>query len=222
MQYLPFLNIELLLIGFGIGLLGVLPVGPINIMCISRSLHKGLAAGLATGVGGLAADILFASAALFGVQAIVSFITTYHMILQTLGGTVLILIGAMLMRSKAEFRDEDSRPASGVVRMGVGAFLITITNPAPLFYFASAFSGLGGALSGSNGLTNAFNLLAGVLLGAGSWWVLLASGVSYFRDNFSLKWMSRINLFSGGLLVMFGAIILADYALGLDIIKRFV
>ncbi len=211
---------ELFFIGIGIGLLGVLPVGPVNIMCINRSLHTGLAAGLATGIGGLLADVLFASAAIFSVQAILAFITTYKMLLQTIGGTILIFIGLHIARSRTQFHEDRSNASVSTFSMGLSAFLVTLTNPAPLFYFASAFSGLGVALSGANSLPNAITLLLGVAAGAGGWWCAISILVSRFRDRFSLQWMSRINLVSGGFLILFGAVIIADYALGLELLKK--
>ncbi len=214
------MNFDLFFIGFGIGLLGVLPVGPVNVMCINRSLHLGLIAGIATGIGGLMADMMFESAALFGIQAIVSFIFTYKMILQTIGGTVLIAIGVHLMRTKAQFKDTDSGKAYSIPRMIIGTFLVTFANPAPLFYFASAFSPLGGALNGANGLFNALAVLAGVACGAGAWWLFLSVVVSSLRDKFTLKWISTINIISGGILVLFGSVIIADYAFKLDLLAK--
>ena len=51
-----------------IGLAASIPLGPLGIMCIQRTLDKGRWAGFAVGVGSSLGDVIYASIALFSVS----------------------------------------------------------------------------------------------------------------------------------------------------------
>ena len=63
------INLHLILTGFGLGLLISAPVGPVNILCIQRTLAKGFWAGFAIGLGAIGADFLISVAAALGITA---------------------------------------------------------------------------------------------------------------------------------------------------------
>ncbi len=46
------------------------PVGPIGLLCIRRTIQKGLVVGFATGLGAAFADTIFGAVAALGVAAI--------------------------------------------------------------------------------------------------------------------------------------------------------
>ena len=62
--------------GIVLGLMIAAPVGPIGLLCIRRTLQKGLLIGLATGLGAACADTVFGAVAALGVSAILNFMKT--------------------------------------------------------------------------------------------------------------------------------------------------
>ena len=58
---------ELLIRGLLAGLIIAAPVGPVNVLCISRTLSKGRRSGLVSGLGAAAADTFYGSIAGFGI-----------------------------------------------------------------------------------------------------------------------------------------------------------
>ena len=66
--------------GVILGLVIAAPVGPVGLMCIRRTLQKGVINGMSTGFGSAVCDAFFGSIAVLGVSAILGL----HMIEQRL------------------------------------------------------------------------------------------------------------------------------------------
>src|ERR1700759_3727937 len=56
--------------GFAIGLSVAIPVGPIALLCMRRTLEFGFTFGFATGLGAAAADLLYSSIAALGIASV--------------------------------------------------------------------------------------------------------------------------------------------------------
>ena len=55
--------------GLAIGLAVAIPVGPIALLCMRRTLERGFLIGFGTGLGAAVADLLYSSIAAFGISA---------------------------------------------------------------------------------------------------------------------------------------------------------
>ena len=62
--------------GILLGLAITAPVGPIGVLCISRTLSAGRAMGFATGLGAATADAVYGAVAAFGLTAVSSSATS--------------------------------------------------------------------------------------------------------------------------------------------------
>ena len=62
--------IETIVKGFVIGLLVSVPMGPVNMLCVQRTLNKGRWHGFATGLGALLSDVFYAFITLLGMSFI--------------------------------------------------------------------------------------------------------------------------------------------------------
>ena len=60
---------EIIIKAIGFGFLVAMPIGPIGLLCISRTMASGFSAGLATGVGVALADGLYAAIVALGAAA---------------------------------------------------------------------------------------------------------------------------------------------------------
>ena len=66
-----------LLKGLIVGIIVSIPVGPLGLLCIPRTLARGRRAGLAVGLGGSASDTLYSALALFALSFISGFIEAH-------------------------------------------------------------------------------------------------------------------------------------------------
>jgi threonine/homoserine/homoserine lactone efflux protein len=66
------MSLATFLAGVGVGLAVAVPIGPMGVLCIQRTLAFGLVAGLATGLGAATVHLTFGSVAALGLGATMS------------------------------------------------------------------------------------------------------------------------------------------------------
>ena len=175
---------------FGIGLLLAVPLGPIGLLCLRRSLSQGMAAGMAVGLGAATADGVYAAVAAFGLGLAAPFIAEAGW-LGTIGGIALIAIGLK------DILQRDAAPAPPGLRghMGVyaGVVLLTLTNPATILTFGAIILGLG-LVPDMASLPDGLVFVAGVFLGSTAWWVVLSGFGGKLGDRMppaAIRWTRR-------------------------------
>src|ERR1035438_6672626 len=89
----PMQNIELLLRGVLAGLAISAPVGPVSVLCVSRTIARGPRAGLISGLGAATADTIFGAVAGFSISVIIGLLIRNEFWIRLVGGILLIGIG---------------------------------------------------------------------------------------------------------------------------------
>lgn len=100
--------IALLISGWMIGLIAAVPIGPVNLICIRRTLQCGTLYGFISGLGAALGDGLFACIAGFGLTAVAQLIQGYSTILQIVGGIMLMAFGLRMYYAPTPTRMDDS------------------------------------------------------------------------------------------------------------------
>src|ERR1700674_3629040 len=86
-------GIALLFKGLLAGLAIAAPGGPVNVLCISRTLARGRSAGLASGLGAATADALYGAIAAFSITFIIQVLIREMFWIRLIGGILLMGIG---------------------------------------------------------------------------------------------------------------------------------
>jgi len=192
LRILEFMSeIALLLRGLIAGLAIAAPVGPVNVLCASRTIAKGWRSGLVSGLGAAIADFLYGSVAGFSIGFIIRFLIREEYWIRLVGGILLVVIGALYY-----FK----RPRSLQPEMGesgrsdfASAFLLNLTNPTTVLSFLAVLAALGFRQHKAWWLT--LFLVAGIFCGSMLWWIVLVGLVNRFRNRFddrSVLWMNRV------------------------------
>jgi threonine/homoserine/homoserine lactone efflux protein len=184
--------IELLIRGLIAGLIIAAPVGPINVLCISRTLRKGRASGLLSGLGAAAADTFYGCIAGFSITFVIQFLIREEFWIRLIGGILLVIIGISYYFKRPQPLNQDATEETGHSDF-VSTFLLTLTNPTTVMSFLAVLTGLGM----SQGRVSWRTLLLVLGIGCGSmlWWIILVSIVCRLRDRFNdrmMVWMNRI------------------------------
>lgn len=196
------MNVAVLLRGFVLGFAIAVPVGPVGILVIRRTLAGGRALGFASGLGAATADGMYGAVAGFGLTFVSSILVSEGDWIRLFGGAFLVYLGLTTIVSKAAQRRVEAEGRGIIAAYGSTAFL-TLTNPATILSFAAAFAGFG--LTPAHGNYGAATLLVlGVFLGSAFWWFLLSGGISLIRRRLSAGGMRWVNRISGAMLTLFG------------------
>lgn len=201
----PLFLVNGIVIGFSIAA----PIGPIGLLCIQRTLARGRLSGFVTGLGAATADAIYASMGAFGLAFVANFLVSEQVWLRLVGGAFLIFLGVRIALRKAV---EKSSPADKNQRLANDygtTVVLTLTNPTTIISFAAIFAGLG--LANQKGdYVGAAALVSGVFVGSTIWWLVLSSAVNTVRHKLSPSRMRLVNLLSGGLIVVYGAFVMAS------------
>ncbi len=228
------------IIGLIIGLLIAAPVGPVNIVCIQRTLERGFWGGFAAGLGAVLADGLMATIAAYGASAISGFMRDHELKIELVGGFILTGFGLNVflaqpkivatattniarlrrlsnmvprcLRPTLRFKVWRIMPHLSIVPQ---TFFLTITNPGAILGLFALFGGATSVLGGIDNRIQAVTVVASIMAGSIVWWASLSNLIARVRHKLTERRLKRINQVSGVVLVMFGAVLLAQFAHGL-------
>jgi Putative threonine efflux protein len=194
--------IELLIGGIIVGLMIAMPVGPVNILCIRRTIGAGWRSGVISGVGAAVADMLYGGIAGFSITLVIQFLVREQFWIRLFGGILLVGIGIWYFFKRPvalDARLQDRGSAYSDIR---SAFLLTLTNPTTVLSFVALLAALGMGAQRLWWLT--VFLVGGVFCGSMLWWIVLSVIVNHFRDRFNDRLLLLMNRFAGVAIGGFG------------------
>ena len=197
--------LAVLLKGMGLGLAVAAPIGPINVLCIQRTLAIGFAAGLATALGAAAADASYAAVAAFGLSAVSGLLLDNQDLLRLAGGLMLLGLGARaFLKGPAAAA---AQPSGGGARLGevVSTYALTIANPLTILTFVAILGGVGLQNLAESALPAALALVLGVFLGTMIWMIFIAMLSSLARRRAGDRFLLWANRLGGTIILGFAA-----------------
>jgi putative LysE/RhtB family amino acid efflux pump len=196
-----------LLKGLLLGLAIAVPVGPIGVLCIRRSLTHGFAAGLAGGLGTALADALYAALAAFGFAVLLADWIEANTWVRQFGAMMLLYLAWQAWNTPAdvEAAQVDTRTLAATF---AATFLLTMTNPMTIVTFLTIFTGFGIERAGESEIVA---LVLGVFLGSLGWWIILAGAVSRLRARIDADATRLINRGAAALLAIFAFLIAGQF-----------
>lgn len=188
-------------------------VGPMSVLCMQRTLHRGLLYGLVSGLGIATADGVYGSIAAFGLTLITAFLVSQQIWIRLIGGLFLLYLGIRTIFTKPAERATSAK-ANNFLGAYASTFLLTLTNPLTILSFAAVFAGLGVGATTHSVLSAALVVL-GVFSGSTLWWCILTGSLSLLRGKFTSAWLLWINRISGGVITIFGLLALLSLIKGI-------
>lgn len=199
---------SLILKGLIIGFSLAVPIGPIGILCIHKTLKEGHLSGLVIGAGAATADAIYGCIAAFGLTVISDILISQELWLRLIGGGFLLFLGVKTFLAHPEEQSTSSN-GKGLFGSYVSTFLLTLTNPLTIFAFVGIFTALG--LGNGLNYFSAWTLVLGVFTGSCTWFLVLSYSVTMFRKRFNsvgIRWLNKI---SGVLIIIFGIIAIVSF-----------
>lgn len=199
--------IRLIAEGIAIGFMASVPLGPIGVICIQRTLSGSRMTGFVSGMGAATADTIFAVAAIFSLSLVTSFIDTHIHWLKVIGGILVIILGLTIFYKRVGRTSGAKRNTGNMVSNYLSVLFLTLTNPSYILIFVALFAAVGINNADSPWWENLF-VVAGVFAGAGTWWFTLTWLINLLRKKFTLRHIWWINKITGSLIVVIGAFVI--------------
>ncbi len=201
------MEIILTLKGFIIGFVMAIPIGPMGVMCISKTLNEGRLRGIIIGLGAATADLLYSCIAAFGLSFIANTINGQRTWIRLIGGILLLLLGIKTFKAKPKNQKIKIKTDS-LLGLYFYVLLLTLTNPLTIFVFLAVFSELG--LDSNLSIISATLLVYGIFLGSFLWFLVLNTGATLFRKKFNFNGLRWVNMLAGVFIVVSGIAALAS------------
>ena len=195
--------------GMLIGLMVSVPLGPMGVLIIQKTLHKGALSGFIAGMGAACADLFYATVATFGLGFVINTIKTHEVILQIVGGIFLLIMGLNIYFANPLKQIKARRRVTkkGLLGDFLSLFFLTVSNPVTVVVFMAVFAGTS-VLGETPTFSTEIMLLIGVLLGGSAWWYTLSTIVNVFRKKFKLRVLVTINRVSGIIITILGGLVI--------------
>lgn len=193
-----------LLIGFGFGFFGSMPVaGPASALVLSRGLVGRFLSGAMIGVGCGLAEGIYAGLAAYGFATFLAGYPFIEGVSHVVAAVIMFLLGVTFVRYKGA-TEATARNVSDKALQSAGlGFWITILNPALIATWTASATTLASA-----GVTltqaSALPFGAGVAVGVGSWFGIFTYLMKRYRERFKPELLNRIIRVIGALLFGLG------------------
>ena len=175
--------------GFAIAI----PIGPVSLLCVQRTLALGRIAGLATGAGVALADAAYSVLAAgilgyFGSQALAD-----RPWLSWVAGIVLITLGVTILLRPVKMK-ERALSEETILLCFFSGFVLTLTNPVAPVLIVTALT-LSGLAATDMAPIRSILIATGIFSGSMGWWMLVVLGTRLVKKQISpsvTQWMNRV------------------------------
>jgi threonine/homoserine/homoserine lactone efflux protein len=188
-------EVEFLIKGIIVGLMIAAPVGPVNILCMHRTIEAGWKSGVTSGLGAAAADMLYGGIAGFSIAFVVQFLVREQTWIRFFGGILLVGIGISYFFKRPRPLNAPKRDRRSAYSDMRSTFLLTLTNPTTVLSFLALLAALG--MGDQRQWRMTVFLVAGIFCGSMTWWIALSSIVNLFRDRFNDRFLLVMNRCAG-------------------------
>jgi len=203
---------------FVTGVAASVPIGPIAIFVIQKTICKGFKAGFVTSFGATVVDTIYAVVAIFALGVVQAFIEGNTIPIFIVGGVVVIAIGvSMLFSDPFRKMDKEGRidktklySRSDVeVKDFLTACAMGFSNPGAIAVMLAllAFFGIG---EGRPRDWSMFPLIIGISAGSAAYWLFITAVINKFRSRFNMKTVIWINRITGAIVVVIGLATVAE------------
>lgn len=205
------MEVKYLLEGLLIGILVSIPVGPVGIYIVVKSITKGRIPGFLSGLGAVTADMIYSVVAAASMSLIISFVEEEQVLFQVIGGIVVLIIGFKVFNDNPvkNIRNPVKSKGKRFVDDYATVILMVLANPINLLLYVGIFASLQYPVHGSfmagPGLT-----ILGIIISATIWWFMISYYLSKFSRRIRLRKILWFNKIAGLGIIVFGIFVLGS------------
>lgn len=197
---------EILAAGFIIGLTHAVPPGPITFEVLRRGVTGGFAEALKVDVGAVAADAVFFFIIAIGLAQVIND-NRAKIIIWLVGCALLLFLGVRGIYNVAKGRKTQAAADHRETPSLLSGFLICITSPFAIMWWAGVFAGaMGASLIGSKTVDMAL-MFAGIALACLAWYAAIGLVGASGRRFIGEKWTKAMSLVCSIMMLLFAAIL---------------
>lgn len=159
------------------GFLAAVPLGPVLMLVVQKTMRHGRWKGFVTGLGSMCADTIYACIAMFALGAVGDFIDDHFGLILTVGGLVVMVVGS-IMAYRQNPPEEAPAEESRFTALGYAAeaMICAFSNPGVIALIMALMAFFG--LDAGSTVAPSWLLLCCVAAGEAVYWFVLTRLVS--------------------------------------------
>jgi threonine/homoserine/homoserine lactone efflux protein len=195
------------LVGVEIGLAVAVPIGPMGLLCIQRTLSFGLVAGLMTGLAAATVQVAYSTIAVAGLGAtVVAWVGAGAKIFSVVSALLLFWFAFRLYKRRLVISARPAHRPAHLVGFYGGGLAVGLTNPMTIVLFLAAVP----ALATADDMAGMPALVSGVFSGACSWYLALSTAIALLRERLSMRVLEITNATAGLTLALIGFLMIVS------------
>lgn len=185
------------------GFIVSLPIGPMGIMVIQRTVNRDFKSGMYAGMGVAITDSIWALIAGFSVTYIIAFLRDHQSAIQIIGAIAVFSLGLYIFNSNpVKAIRKNKIKATRPVMYLISSMAIAFSNPVMILAYIVVFASAN-IIFDIHHLFSPFVFVSGFLLGAMVWWVTISYVINRFRHHFNLRLLWWFNKIAGAFIMLF-------------------
>ena len=193
-----------ILTGILVGLCVSVPVGPLGVLCIQRTVTRGRWHGIATGLGATTSDLVYALLVGCSMGFIIEFIEAHQLYIQLFGSIIIGIFGLHIYTKDPlkQLEHKQRRHSKGDIFSDyITAFGLCFSNPMIIFLFIGLFARFN-IINPENSIQSIIGM-GSILIGAALWWFTLTMLVNLISTKlFKEKGLWILNKITGAVLIV--------------------
>ncbi len=194
------------------GLVVACPVGPVSLLCVQRTIQKGLTSGFVSALGASTGDAIYALIGAFSLELLVETLLASSSKLNVIAGLLLCYVGISIFRKQPSLLPDNCWPSLPQEKIGrwqgsgqdfATILLLDTINPMTILPFIAIFSRLYDSGSGSTVLS-ATLFVMGVFLSGFLWRSLLSFCANHLGRHLKRIHLTLMNRVTGIVIIVFG------------------
>ncbi|MDQ8040088.1 MAG: LysE family transporter [Cellulomonas sp.] len=189
--------------GILLGLGAAIPIGPVNLEIARRNLQLGFSYGIFTGIGAVAADLLYLCILSVGALQLLQHSTVLYWI-NLLGSAILAWFGIHALRASKLIHPSTKLKRKPLKYYCITGFIMTLINPYTILFWASVSARAAAITQQHSGAAMLSG--TGVIIGTLSWIIFFNSVLHWSRHYLSSN-VKRILNIAGGIILLSFAVL---------------
>ena len=201
-----------ILAGAMVGASVAVPVGPMGVLCISRTLSGGMAAGVSTGVGASTVHAAYCALLLLGMQQAGPWLDGHGQVLGALAGALMLVFAWRVLRRRLTRATSQRASCRSLLEAYGTAVAFNLCNPLTVVLLAASVAAFAGPVAPVG--DDAAWLLGGLFAGSAAWWLCLSGAAAMLRARLDQRMLGMVNVAAAAALAGSGLAMLARVGLG--------
>ncbi|WP_035292173.1 LysE family transporter [Clostridium sp. KNHs214] len=192
-----------------IGMFVAIPVGPLGLLAVQRTMSKGRKMGFLSGVGAAASDMIYSTSAVLGMGYIELFLQRHKCLINCVTGVLFLIVGTSIVMKPKKQKDEkkvnDNKALADeeLIHPAFTHFIMGLSNPMTFLVFMVIFAKMG-IDSRGNGIVKNMLFIINIFIGSCLLWLITTTFIKYSKKSVKPKNIAFVEKLIGVIIILFG------------------